>query len=229
MKLMTSDPLRSTATRRSAGLADAAFERLKNAILSGEIPEGSRVREARLAKEWEIGITPLREAVRRMAALGYLVLEPNHAPVVRRLSPDDINQIYELREVLECFALKKAWYRISEKSLEKLELLAAKVENAKTTNARLRAQFLFDEQLHDLWTSQDANPWLNETLDRLVVYRPNLIAVLSKHQDFSEKAYREHLGILAALRRSTLDRALQLLGLHIRESMATLMSLTQER
>ncbi len=94
-----SSPLRKL--RRSGQTADQIFRRLIEAILSGEFPNGSVIREARLARDWKTGRTPLREAMRRAAESGFIVLRPNQAPIVRPLTADDIRDLYELREVLE--------------------------------------------------------------------------------------------------------------------------------
>lgn len=212
--------------KRTADLAEVAFNRLMQAVLTGELKEGERVRESRLAAEWAIGITPLREAVRRMATIGYLVLEPNHAPVVRKISAQDIRQIYALREVLEGFALRSAWERIRHLDLRPLKKLAAKAETA-GPKARLQLQLTLDKELHQLWIAPPDNPWLASSLDRLLIYRPNLMNVVAGHREFAEKAFEEHKGILEALEEKDLEKALQRLGQHIQKSGSILAALTE--
>ncbi|CAN5825629.1 GntR family transcriptional regulator [soil metagenome] len=213
--------------RRTAGLAEMAFQRLQQAILTGELREGERVRESRLAVEWAIGITPLREAVRRMAAMGYLVLKPNHAPMVRKIGVKDIQQIYEIREALESIALRATWEGIAPLDLEKIHTVIAKVDNAPSKATRLRAQFALDDELHHLWIAPKENPWLADDLERLMIYRPNLTQVMGDHSHFVEEAFAQHKQILRAIEQRQLTQALRLLARHIQRSGYILASVSQ--
>jgi len=213
--------------KRTACLAQIAFERLRRAILTGELKEGERVRESRLAADWNMGLTPLREAVRRMAAIGYLVLQPNRAPVVRKLSGDDIRQVYELRKLLEGFALRSNCKAIGRDDLMALRKLAAKADAATTTKGRLQIQFALDTKLHQLWTFRCGNPWLTDSLERLLIYRPNLMNLLVDHRDLVERAFEEHKQILAALEKQNIEKAVQLLGAHIQKSGTALSALSK--
>lgn len=214
------------APKRAADLAEVAFERLRRAILTGELGEGERVRETRLAAEWKIGVTPLREAVRRMAAMGYLVLKPNHAPVVRQLSARDVSQIYEIREVLECMALQACWETIRTEQIAALEKLVEKVDAAKTKESRLRRQFALDAELHALWSASPENPWLSSSLERLIIYRPNMTSVMARHAQYVEEAFGQHKQILQAIKERDFRAAQQHLIEHIRHSGATLVAVT---
>lgn len=219
-------PPKPKQTKRTADLSEIAFQRLRQAILMGELKEGERVRESRLAAEWGLGVTPLREAVRRMAALGYLVLQPNHAPVIRKLTGEDILEIYAIREALECFALRHNWGTISKSDLKRLRTLVEKAKTAPTKNRQLQAHLVLDGELHQLWTSPEKSPWLASILERLLSYRPNLMKVLIAHSGFVDEAFEEHRQILEALEKRDLDLALKRLGCHIKKSGTVLAALT---
>lgn len=212
--------------KRTAQLAEAAFKRLQQAILSRELNQGDTVREQRLAREWNIGRTPMREAVRRAAEFGYLVLRPNQAPTVRQLSPDDIRQIYAIREMLECYALKEAKKHITDEDILKLRELADEAETA--TKGRLAAQLIFDATLHETWTSRCGNNWLVEAIDRLLIYRPNLANLLATRSALAEQAFEEHKAILIALEARNFTKAIRMLGVHIKNSGIVLAHITQE-
>lgn len=219
----------SHPTKRKADLAEQAFERLKAAILTGELAEGERVRETRLAKEWEMGITPVREAVRRLAAMGYLVLSPNHAPIIRQLSADDIRQIYRIREQLECFALNEYWDQIPTGELSKLDKLIEQIEKSKTTRVRIRKQLKLDSQLHDLWCAPNDNSWLNQILQNLIIYRPNVSRLLESHPEHVETAFKQHKGIITAIKSGKRTAASRLLGEHIQQSSEILSQLSESK
>jgi len=217
---------KSTSSKRAADLSEIAFQRLQQALLTGELKEEDRVREARLATKWKIGVTPLREAVRRMAALGHFILKPNHAPVVRKLSGDDIREIYAIREVLECFALRRSWEKIPKSDLDRLGKLAAKAAATTTKKRKLQAQFVLDAELHQLWVSSEKTPWLALILERFLTYRPNLMNVLASHATLVDEAFDEHLQILEALKDRDIDLAIERLGHHIQKAGSVLAKLT---
>jgi DNA-binding GntR family transcriptional regulator len=171
-------------------------------------------------------VTPLREAVRRMAALGYLILQPNRAPVVRQLGADDIREIYALRELLECFALRRGWKTIRRADLRRLDALVAKAGAATTGQKRLAARLALDAELHQLWISPERTPWLASIMERLLAYRPNLMQVLVAHGPLVDEAFDEHRRILQALKKRDVDLAVELLGHHIRKSGTVLADLT---
>lgn len=89
----SASPKRKRIVKRTAHQEEDAFLRLRNAVLTGAFSEGAPLMEARLAREWGIGRTPFRQAVRRAAEFGYLTLRPNKPPIIRRLSADDIKNI----------------------------------------------------------------------------------------------------------------------------------------
>jgi len=213
--------------KRTARLAETAFRKLQEAILSGKLREGEAVRESRLARQWEIGRTPLREAVRRAAESGYIVLRPNRAPLVRMLTASDLRHIYQLREVLECFALERAWRTLPRTAVLRLGKIAAQADAYSGSRNRLRAQFLLDRELHQLWIIHSRNPWLASILERLLIYRPNLVGFLIDHVDLSEAAFHEHKEILKAIKQGRFRRSLELLARHIRRSGVVLATLLE--
>ena len=226
-----SPPSPKKPLKRTAQSAEIAFQTLRKAILTGEFKEGDVVREVRLVREWGIGRTPLREAIRRAAEFGYLVLRPNHAPVVRQLSAEDIIQIYALRAVLECFALESAWDKLKESDIKNLRRLAEAARKAKDPDRRLHAQFAFDNALHLLWTGRSGNSWLVTILERLFIFRPNYqskdVNMLTERPDVTENAFEDHLGILDALERKDLTAARRLLRQHIQHAGTVLAGLHQ--
>ena len=69
--------------------ADDIALALEEAIVSGEIPPGSTLRQEHLSDQFQVSRTPVREALRRLAALGLVTFEPNRGVRVRMLSLDD--------------------------------------------------------------------------------------------------------------------------------------------
>src|SRR5262245_20469343 len=86
--------------------SDWAEERLRVAILQGELEPGQRLQANDLAERWELSATPLREAFQRLASDGLLEMLPQRGARVTDVSVDDAAQIYELRLLLEPLCLR---------------------------------------------------------------------------------------------------------------------------
>jgi len=210
----------SSATRplkRSGQTADQIFDRLIEAILSGEFPSGLVVREAALARDWNVSRTPLREAMRRAAESGFIVLRPNQAPIIRPLTAQDIRDLYDLREVLELHALNLAWPHLSDGQTESLRALATQAQPRYARDWANRC-LKFDLALHGLWTQRCGNSWLVADLERHYQFLRIFQCWVGRDPQAMAKSYAEHVAILAALEQRDKAEALARLRRHIRAS-----------
>jgi DNA-binding GntR family transcriptional regulator len=95
-----------------ARAAQEAQATLRAAILGGEIAPGARLGEVELAEQLGVSRTPVREALRRLAADGLVEVLPNRGARVAQWTPDDLDEIYELRALLESHGAARAATRI---------------------------------------------------------------------------------------------------------------------
>lgn len=86
----------------------AAYRLLREAILRGEIAMGTRVNELDLGRAWNISRTPIRDALRRLEAEGLVQSVTGRGVIVPVLSMADLEELYELREILEARAARRA-------------------------------------------------------------------------------------------------------------------------
>ena len=112
--------MKKTSAPQSIG--EKAYLYLRGRILSGELPPGAALSEASIARELGNSRGPLREAVRRLTAEGFLRQAPNGGSVVVEFSRRDVAELYELREALEVYAAGKA----AEHKIRDSELAAMK-------------------------------------------------------------------------------------------------------
>jgi len=86
-------------------------ERLRGAILAGDIPPGAPLVETALSERFDVSRGPLREALRQLIEEGLVVTVPYTGTHVAALSVDDVHEIYSLRTALEIFAIEQLWER----------------------------------------------------------------------------------------------------------------------
>lgn len=101
--------------------ADDLALALEEAIVSGEIPPGSVLRQEHLSEQFQVSRTPVREALRRLAALGLVSFEPNRGVRVRMLSRDELREAFMVRAELESLATEIATPKMSTADLVELE------------------------------------------------------------------------------------------------------------
>ncbi len=97
--------LDATNTRDGQHVA-MVHDRLRDAILSGEIEAGATMSQTALAKQLDAGRTPLREALRLLQREGLVISEPNRRVRIADLSSDDAEELYIMRIALECVAIR---------------------------------------------------------------------------------------------------------------------------
>ena len=101
--------------------ADDLALALEEAIVSGEIPPGSVLRQEHLSEQFQVSRTPVREALRRLAALGLVSFEPNRGVRVRMLALDELREAFLVRAELESLATEIATPKMSSADLAELE------------------------------------------------------------------------------------------------------------
>jgi len=99
---------------------EVVFKELEKAILSGKILPGERIIAEEIAKKLNVSKSPVREALGRLEARGFISLKPNWGHTVNELSQDNLKEILELRIKLESMAAKKALPNCNQKIIEKM-------------------------------------------------------------------------------------------------------------
>src|SRR5262245_18397867 len=106
------------AAVRNASVADTAL--IRDAIVEGRLEPGGRLKENEVASELGISRTPVREALRVIQSEELVVATPNRGAVVRAHAADELEDLYDLRALLEGLAARRAAERITDRQLEEL-------------------------------------------------------------------------------------------------------------
>src|SRR5688572_33263170 len=94
---------------------------IEEAIVSGELAPGTVLRQEQLSEQFDVSRTPVREALRRLAALGLVTFEPNRGVRVRMLSLDEIREAFMVRAELESLATEIATAKMTDDDLAEPE------------------------------------------------------------------------------------------------------------
>ncbi len=202
-------------------LYEEVAERLRTSIFSHEIAPGSWIDEQAIAKEYGISRTPMREAIKILAAEGLITMKMRRGAYVTEVSKSDLNQIFTVLALLEGQACRETAIKASEGQLEALDSIHMKLERA-AADRDLDQFFAINQSFHDKLQEISNNPWMKRVIDdlrkvlklqrrdslskrgrlesSLVEHRKILSALLARDADLSEKLMKEHLlqGQLAA-------------------------------
>ena len=101
-------------------LRDVAFQKLRQAILRGELTPGQRLMEIQLAEQLGVSRTPVREAIRMLEQDGLAVMIPRRGAVVAKISGKNLRDVLEVRLALEELAVQLSCVRMEEEDFTAL-------------------------------------------------------------------------------------------------------------
>lgn len=131
-------------------LQEVVLTSVREAILSGVLPPGSRLRQEDLADRFGTSRIPVREALRVLEYEGLVTSEPHRGFTVTALDADDVEEVYDLRILLEGHAVKMAMPLLTDEDLEDLEALHARMAAATTPDEQLAARERFYIRLYSV-------------------------------------------------------------------------------
>ena len=150
----------------SPGLvAERAYVELRDRIVTLRLAPGTVLREDELMQAMEIGRTPLREAVKRLALENLVTVEPRRGTFVTAVEATDIMNISEVRAELEAYAAELAALRMDGGARARAEALMEEVEELSRPEDR-DWLMRFDERIHRFIWEASGNPYLVDTLER---------------------------------------------------------------
>ena len=179
-------------------------EALRLAILNGVLTGGTRLVQSDLAAELEVSTTPVREALRDLAADGLVRIDAQKGAVVSELDEEDLREVYMIRERVEPLALELAMPNLTDEILDRCEALHKQMSDAPSSGTwvQLNRQFhmtIYEASSHDRLVSL-----VRSLQDESVMAVSATIVGLP---EIREVANLEHGELLAALRDGDLDRA----------------------
>lgn len=148
--------------------SDSAYERLRSAIIRAELEPGSLIEEREMMERLEIGRTPLREALQRLAQEDLVLAVPQRGYFVSATSAADFFQLSEFRDHSEVLAIRNAAVRITDQQLIRLKNIIDEAREGVAAKIMDQDWHLgIDEQLHRLVAEASGNRYLAQALNRL--------------------------------------------------------------
>ena len=204
-------------TKSKVSLSQSAYNQIKDAICQGQIAPGDILSESQLASQLSMSRTPVREALRTLASEGFVDIRNGIGAYVKPLSSKDMEDLYEVRCLLEMQAIKTSIYRIPDVEINALEQRFQAICDAceRGEHPGQGEVSNLDWELHSLLVKHCTNKYIKEIVasnnSNLRRYQSLSVDALG---DVHESA-RQHLEILRVLRTRDLRQLSETLRTHL--------------
>ncbi|WP_240756972.1 GntR family transcriptional regulator [Roseicella aquatilis] len=212
-------PVERLAEEDTLSLAERAYRRLRDSIVQGALPPGSRISERSLAAALGISAQPVREALRRLEQDGMVVTLPRRGTVVAEFGPERQAEMGRIRAALEGAAAALAAERADAATLAALEAQLQAMQEA-TEAGRPDLVSAANERFHALIHGATGNVFLIRSLAALRAFdHVGRVRALNSTPKELPRALREHAGILAALQARDPETAEARMRAHVLRSL----------
>jgi DNA-binding GntR family transcriptional regulator len=203
-----------TEQPNSQNLHEATFQILKSLLVEGKIAPGSKLNERELAESLKVSRTPIREAIRRLAADGLVELIANRGAIAVQLSIADVIHTFDVIAELEGYSGELAAKNINDSTLSELEALQYEMM-ASYARRDLSSYYKLNLRIHRLINQAANNPVL-ATLFSQVNSRIEALRFRSNQDGVKwEKAVEEHQEMLDALKARDSNRMRKVMITHV--------------
>ena len=209
---MSAEPRMGNGTT-SELLADRAYAALRDRIVQLRIPPGAPINEDELGRELDMGRTPVREAIKRLALENLVTVFPRRGTFASEINITDLAHISDVRQQLEGHAAYRAAERLTAAGRAELDALLVRI--AAPGEAPRDELMALDADIHRFVHRASANPYLEETLGRYFNLSLRIwYLVLDRLPHLTERV-REHRPLLEAVREGDAERARAIAAEHV--------------
>jgi len=205
-------------------LSQKVYRILKERIIKGNLKPGEKILEVNIAEQLGVSRTPIREALRELAAEGFVKMIPNQGMVVSNVSIEDIKEVLQIRKLLEGFAASIAAKKINKGEIKKLEKIIEKM-NISISKDDVLVYSDLNGEFHNLILKVCGNK-------RLIKICANLsgsdhrfrIRALRDNSERLKYSLKEHQEIVDALKKEDSEQAARRSKKHIKNVLKNILA-----
>jgi DNA-binding GntR family transcriptional regulator len=178
--------------------SELVYRRLKDQIVSGDLAPGSRLIELGIAADFGVSRTPVREALKRLAAENLVLADPSRGMIVHAPDASEIEDVFVVRQALDGLAARLAAHRITPSELSRLRVIVDTMREA-IESGRREQIILANQRFHDVIYSAAGNQALARVAGDLRDFVRRFTTLPFASPDRVEHVLAEHEAVLAAL------------------------------
>lgn len=183
-------------------LKEKAYQIIKERLLNGEIKPGERIREDLLAESISMSRTPVREAINRLSAEGFVLNVPRKGIFTAKFNREELIDIIELRVLLESYAARKCCKHITDDEIAELEDIFNKLKEALLNRDSVNAGVydgMFHKKIAEYSRNKKAIAFVDEIED-LAIFARRMEVYNIRYEYTEEKSIEQHEAILIAIK-----------------------------
>ena len=210
--------------------SELAYNWIRRQILSGELPAGTHLKEERIAEDARVSRTPVREALRRLSNEHYVNFIPNQGAFVASWADDDVDDIFELRAMLEGYSAFRAASRITPQAINELEQCASTIEELckQPTSEDLHSTIKYNHRFHTIIIESACSDRINKMVSWLVEL-PMLLKTIDRYSTADvERINHHHRELIAAFKANDGRWAQSVMGSNLHAAHQIFMSFDTE-
>lgn len=205
--------------------SEEIYDTLLDRIITGEYPEGYRLKEEALGEEFNISRTPVREILRQLAADGLVKVSRDKGAAVLGFTEADIEEIYDIRKALEVLAINCS---IMNLSLQKLSGFRKRLQAA-CESENIVEHTTIDIDLHEYLIESTGRRRLIDLLKRQYQIMKGFRHLGYVDKKVIARASRQHLALIDCLMTRDADGSISVMQQHIEDSKRTIISVMIQR
>jgi DNA-binding GntR family transcriptional regulator len=216
---------------KQARTGDLVFEALRDSILGEVFLPGQRLSPDELAARLGVSLTPIKEAIARLATEGLIVIKPRSGTFVADISPEDVAETFEIRAALESLAAERLAPVVTADDLRRFRALVAAMERPVTSERQRVAHDRANTDFHDLLVERAGNNKLRQ-LYRSLRAHMTIARVHYSRRGWSRRMASErdeHRRILEALEARDAPRLVRAVRQHIGRAAQSLVADLREQ
>jgi DNA-binding GntR family transcriptional regulator len=220
---------RKSKTRAVENLSARVYNQIKNLILCNEIMPGQKLHHQQLSERLGVSRTPVREALTRLVQEGYVSFLPNRGFTCKEIGMQEAEELYELREALEAFAVEKAIATLTDHTLAQLRE-KVNVYGLDVRHRFSRERLVYDQDVHLQIAALSGNATLKNTLSHVferIVLKRRTDGLYDPARGIA--AHHEHLRLLDAMEQRDATAAVAILRNHIQAGKKNVMADLEHR
>jgi DNA-binding GntR family transcriptional regulator len=214
----------SGAFRARDSVADRITNSLRDAIRTGALADGTELNQVALSEHFGVSRVPVREALRALEAEGWITAPTHYRAFVQGLSIDRIEQIFDLRALLETHLIAKAIAKIGATQIADLHERCAAMDRMRDHDEWLAANHAF----HRALLEPSGGTLLIELIEQFSSQVERYLRVRHAGRDRQAAAGREHRAIVRAVKDRDVARARKLLRAHIMQTRAVILAVVEQ-
>lgn len=203
-------------------LNQKVYRVLKESIIKGFLEPGTKLLENKIAEEMQVSRTPVREAMQKLVAEGFVKTTPNQTMVVTEVSPEDVKEVLQIRGVLEGLAASIAAKKINRQEIVGLENIISQM-SLHVTKKNLSSYCQVDDEFHNLILNICGNKWIIQIRDNLgsFIYRFRIKSLSVSGR--LKHSLEEHQAIMESLKKHNSEEADRLSQIHMENTVINIL------